>query len=149
MPAQQKMMNAYRHKPTSNEPVHEIMPIPEPGEGEVLLKIQAAGLCHSDLHILEHHVGIKAIDEGTFTFCHELSGTIVKNGPNSNGKLGQLVVVLGMNPCLKCKACQQGRHNMCKSDRQMIGLGADGAKSLVQRHLKAHFQKQAMPNIAL
>jgi threonine dehydrogenase-like Zn-dependent dehydrogenase len=67
-----KMMNAYRHKPTSDVAVHEVIPIPEPGQGEVLLKVAAAGLCHSEIHMFEHNTGVKFIDEGTFSFCHEM-----------------------------------------------------------------------------
>ena len=79
--------------------------------------------------MLEHHTGIDYIDKGTFTFSHEVTGIAVKNGEGSNAKLGQLYVVLGMNPCFNCKFCKAGRENMCKSERKMIGLGLDGGNA--------------------
>ncbi len=100
------------------------IPTPAPGPGEVLLKVDAAGLCHSDLHLME-------LAEGTlpytlpFTLGHETAGTVVALGPGADGVgEGDRVVVHARWGCGRCWACLQGMENCCE---QTVGeLGAHG-----------------------
>lgn len=99
---------------------------PIPKGDEVLLKIGGAGVCHSDLHI---------IDEGTvvgtvFTLGHENAGWIEEVGSDVKGyKKGDAVLVYGPWGCGHCKPCQQSKENYCDHQSEMAyggGLGLDG-----------------------
>ncbi|WBV61445.1 NAD(P)-dependent alcohol dehydrogenase [Chryseobacterium camelliae] len=99
---------------------------PSPKGEEVLLKIGGAGVCHSDLHI---------IDEGTvggtvFTLGHENAGWIEEVGESVKGyKKGDAVLVYGPWGCGHCKPCQQSKENYCDHQSEMAyggGLGLNG-----------------------
>jgi len=104
--------------------------VPEPGAGEVLVQVGGAGLCHSDLHIMEW-------PEGTmpwrlpFTLGHETAGTVAALGPGAGGfAVGDRVLVYGPWGCGVCGQCIRGAENLCphRFDRPGAGcgLGYDG-----------------------
>ncbi|MCB2050413.1 MAG: alcohol dehydrogenase catalytic domain-containing protein [Novosphingobium sp.] len=84
---------------------------PVPGEGEVLLRVLAAGVCRTDCHIRAHPF---ATPDGT-TLGHEIAGEIAVVGPGVIGwQVGERAVV---HPCWACHACPQcyaGRENYCQ-----------------------------------
>lgn len=90
------------------------VPAPTPGEGEVLVKVAATGVCHSDLHILE---GEMIPPPEGFILGHEVSGWVVEFGPrceNPHGlSPGDPVVVSWIIPCGKCYWCARGQENYC------------------------------------
>jgi alcohol dehydrogenase, propanol-preferring len=102
--------------------------VPEPGPGQVLLKIGGAGACHSDLHILESPP--KPGPAVTpFTLGHENAGWVEKLGPGATGFApGDPVIVYGPWGCGLCMNCRVGRENYCQNpgDIRAGGLGADG-----------------------
>ena len=96
--------------------------VPEPGPGEVLIRVTTVGLCGSDAHWYEEgRIGETGIDGGLI-LGHEFSG-VIESGPRS----GQRVAVDPAVPCLVCRPCRTGRANLCLSI-QFAGHGAtDGA----------------------
>jgi D-arabinose 1-dehydrogenase-like Zn-dependent alcohol dehydrogenase len=102
----------------------EDVPIPEPGAGEVLVKVAFCGICHSDLSLIN----------GTFpplrpvvTQGHEASGTIAKLGPGVTGWAeGDRVVVAAGRPCQRCANCRRGDASGC-SQIQLMAFAYDGA----------------------
>lgn len=96
--------------------------IPEPGAGEVLIRVTHVGLCGSDAHWYEDgRIGETGVGDGLI-LGHEFSG-IVESGPRS----GERVAVDPAIPCLACQPCRAGRTNLCL-DVQFAGHGAtDGA----------------------
>lgn len=98
---------------TRNLELSEI-PTPMPGEGEVLIKVAATGVCHSDLHILD---GEMIPPPDGFILGHEVSGWVVEFGPrceNPHGlSPGDPVVVSWIIPCGKCYWCVHGQENYC------------------------------------
>jgi len=97
--------------------------LPEPGPGEVLIKITAAGLCHSDLHLTEW-------PEGTlpytlpFTLGHENAGVVAGLGPKATGFAeGDPVLVYGCWGCGRCRHCIRGAMNLCENVEQRGGIG--------------------------
>ena len=60
------------------------VPRPDPGPGEVLLEVRAAGLCHSDLHLMHWPAGTVAYDL-PFTLGHEVAGVVAALGPGADG----------------------------------------------------------------
>ncbi len=86
-------------------------PVPVPGEGEVLVKIHACGVCGSDIgRILYGSAYHYPLVPG-----HEFAGTVAKMGPGV-GKIheGDPVTVFPMLPCGHCDDCQAGRYNLCR-----------------------------------
>jgi propanol-preferring alcohol dehydrogenase len=117
-------MLAVRLTRWSSEPELVEVPTPVPGPGEVLLRVDAAGLCHSDLHLM-------AWPEGTlpyrlpFTLGHETAGTVAERGPGAGGVTeGDHVVVYSRWGCGTCWPCRQGMENRCQ--RSALELGAHG-----------------------
>lgn len=97
------------------------IPVPELAEGEVLLKIEYAGICGSDMHIYHnsHSFRIPPVIVG-----HEIAGTVVKLGPNAERlKVGDRVAVLPMNTCGECEWCKQDLPAHCEA-RYMPGQGS-------------------------
>ena len=84
------------------------VPVPEPGPGEVLVKVGGAGACHSDLHLLEAPAGTQAFTL-PFTLGHENAGWVEKMGPGATGFApGDPVIVYGPWGCGLCMNCRQG-----------------------------------------
>ncbi|KAF1686900.1 alcohol dehydrogenase [Pseudoxanthomonas broegbernensis] len=103
------------------------IPRPTPGPGQVVLKIAGAGVCHSDLHILDEDLGLK----GPFVLGHENAGWIQALGQGVEGwKEGDPVAVYGPWGCGRCRTCQSSAENYCDNHASLGtmggGLGADG-----------------------
>lgn len=96
---------------------------PEPTGAEVLVKITAAGVCHSDLHICDGFYdlgGGKKLRMGErgvalpITMGHEIAGEVAALGPDAKGlKVGDRVVVYPWIGCGQCAACARGDENLC------------------------------------
>src|SRR4051794_21514625 len=124
-------MLAVRLEGWQREPVLRDVPMPEPGPGEVLVKVDAAGLCHSDVHMIEAPPGVFPVDL-PFTLGHETAGTVAGLGPGATGVAeGQRVLVYSRWGCGACWQCVQGRENICERTVQELGgfgggIGRDG-----------------------
>jgi propanol-preferring alcohol dehydrogenase len=107
------------------------VPAPQPGPGEVLLDVQAAGLCHTDLHLMEWEQGTVPYDP-PFTLGHEIAGVVSRLGPGAAGvSVGDRVVVYSRWGCGICRRCAAGRENICERPAAEVryhgaGLGRDG-----------------------
>src|SRR2546423_9598857 len=108
---------------------------PNPRGTEVLPKVIAAGVCHSDLHIWEGHYEIGGgkklmlADRGIklpLTMGHENVGEVVAVGPDAKGvKVGDVRLVNPWMGCGECKVCQRGDENLCLKP-QNVGVFAQG-----------------------
>src|SRR5918999_1509405 len=101
---------------------------PEPGPGEVLLRVAGAGLCHSDLHLMHWPAGALPY-ELPFTLGHEVAGTVAALGPGADGlEVGEPVLVYGPWGCGRCRACSVGAEHLCEvgGTGRGAGLGLDG-----------------------
>ncbi|KAH6612171.1 chaperonin 10-like protein, partial [Boeremia exigua] len=74
-------MDAFRYSIKSRTFCIENVPIPEPQEKQILVKVEAAGLCASDHHIISHHGDLFLTVDDKITLGHEVAGTVVKLGP--------------------------------------------------------------------
>lgn len=101
------------------------VPVPEPGEGEVLLQVAACGLCGSDLHAYLARSGYEWVVP-PIVLGHEFTGTVQRAGVGIAGfKAGDRAVVLGIQGCHRCRPCRSGDTNLC-AERRVIGLNMDG-----------------------
>ena len=99
---------------------------PEPGPGELVLKVQACGICGSDLHMADIHdgAGIPPLPPGT-VMGHEFAGEVVAIGSElkERWQLGTRVTAMPLIGCGKCLACLSGKGLRCATGKG-IGLGA-------------------------
>ena len=116
-----------------------IAPTPVPTGSQVLMKVEAAGVCHSDLHIwsggYELGHGRKALslkDRGVslpLTMGHEIAGQVVAVGPDVTGvRVGDQRLVYPWIGCGQCGACRDGDENLCLKPRS-LGVYCDGGYS--------------------
>jgi propanol-preferring alcohol dehydrogenase len=97
--------------------------VPEPGAGEVLVRVAAAGLCGSDVHLVHMKESLFPLP---MTLGHETAGFIERLGPGAKGvEAGQRVLVGGIWGCGQCRACREGRENACEywARRSPVPLG--------------------------
>lgn len=92
--------------------------LPEPGQGEVQIKLASGGICGSDLHYYRHGgFGTVRLKE-PMILGHEVSGYITQLGEGVEGlRIGQLVAISPSRPCGSCHYCQAGCHNHCMNMR--------------------------------
>src|SRR5690349_133932 len=126
-----------------NAPLKEVdHPTPQPTGTQVLLKVKAAGVCHSDLHIWEggYDLGhgrkpLSLKDRGVSlprTMGHESVGEILAFGPDVTAadkgdlKVGDIALVYPWLGCGKCPTCTGGDENMCIVKPNAIGVYCDG-----------------------
>lgn len=96
------------------------VPKPEPSPGQVVIGIGGAGVCHSDLHIMEEDFGFR----GEFTLGHENAGWVARLGAGVTGyKEGDAVAVYGPWGCGHCHACQLSMENYCENWAAHGGFG--------------------------
>ena len=89
----------------------EQIPIPQPREGEALVRVRACGVCHTDLHVIKGEVAFPT----PAVLGHEISGTVVELGPGTAGpREGTLVVAPIIMPCGTCALCEAGRDDLCE-----------------------------------
>src|SRR5437016_10627688 len=97
--------------------------VPEIGLTEVLIRVGATGICHSDAH---YRAGISKIDNLPVTLGHEVAGRVEKIGSDvTNVAAGDRVCVHYLVHCGSCEFCVRGLEQFCHQ-RQMIGKHRDG-----------------------
>lgn len=130
--------------PGRNEPVRvETIVIPDPGPGEAVVKIQACGVCHTDLHYKQGAIN----DEFPFLLGHEAAGIVESVGEGvTDVEPGDFVILNWRAVCGQCRACLRGRPWYCfdthNAKQRMtlldgtelspaLGIGAFAEKTLV------------------
>jgi len=102
----------------------EDVPTPEPGPGEVLVRVLAAGLCHTDLHFTS---GLLDLGVAPLTLGHEIVGRIERAGAGVPAeRIGERVVVYYYTGCGRCRRCLAGDENLCDALRAEHGFVTDG-----------------------
>jgi propanol-preferring alcohol dehydrogenase len=97
---------------------------PEPGAGQVVIRIEGAGVCHSDLHLMEDFDSGQMGFEPPFTLGHENAGRVHSVGAGVDGlEIGLPVAVYGPWGCGRCRRCRQGMENYCLRQSEIAGLG--------------------------
>ncbi|GAA3071056.1 S-(hydroxymethyl)mycothiol dehydrogenase [Streptomyces goshikiensis] len=117
--------------------------VPDPGPGEALVRVQACGVCHTDLHYREGGIN----DEFPFLLGHEAAGVVESVGPDVTSVApGDFVVLNWRAVCGTCRACKRGRPWYCFNTHNAtqpmtledgtplspaLGIGAFAEKTLV------------------
>lgn len=90
-------------------------PLPVPGPGEVLLRVRACGLCHTDAAFL--YDGVRPRGALPLTLGHEIVGEVEAAGEGASDLLGVTVIVPAVLPCGECELCRYGRANACLAQK--------------------------------
>ena len=117
-------MQAFRIVEPKTVELREV-PVPEPGPGQVLLKVGGAGACHSDLHLMDAPADM--LGGLPFTIGHENAGWVEKLGPGVDGFApGDPVIVYGPWGCGICATCRLGMENYCENSGGGLRAGGLG-----------------------
>lgn len=151
-------MKAVQYRRVGGKPEVVTVPEPEPGPGEVLLKVSAAGLCHSDQFVMS--LPAEGFDYPLpLTLGHEGAGTVAALGDGVAGlAIGDSFAVYGPWGCGRCLKCAEGKENYCINAAALgirpPGLGSPGAMAeylLVDsaRHLVPLGELDPVQNVSL
>ena len=106
----------------------ETIPVPEVRADEVLVRVEAVGVCGSDVHYYAHGKIGPYVVEKPLILGHELSGVIAAVGSDVNpSRVGQRVAVEPQRPCGDCFQCNAGRYNLCPDIEFYATPPIDGA----------------------
>ncbi|CCE07243.1 alcohol dehydrogenase [Bradyrhizobium sp. STM 3843] len=94
--------------------VIEDVPVPVPGPGELLVKLKACGVCHTDLHAASGDWPVKPVPP--FIPGHEVAGVVAALGPGvTDFKIGDAVGVAWLHDaCMRCEYCETGWETLCE-----------------------------------
>jgi len=142
------------------EPVSvETITIPDPGPGEVIVDVQACGVCHTDLHYREGAIN----DEFPFLLGHEAAGVVSEVGEGvTSVAVGDFVVLNWRAVCGNCRSCDRGRPWYCFATHNAaqkmsldgvelspaLGIGAFAEKTLVAAGQATKVDPVAPPEVA-
>jgi propanol-preferring alcohol dehydrogenase len=102
----------------------ETLATPAPGAGEVLVRVTAAGICHTELHFLS---GLLDLGVAPLTLGHEIVGRVEQVGDGvPAARVGERVVVYYYVGCGACPHCLAGDENLCDALRAEYGFVSDG-----------------------
>ena len=117
------MKAALFHQPGQRLQVVEVAD-PKAGPGEIVVRVAACGVCHTDLHYIDH--GTPTFKTPPLILGHEISGTVAATGENANGfAIGDRVLLPAVLTCGSCEMCRTGRENICERSI-MLGNNIDG-----------------------
>jgi S-(hydroxymethyl)mycothiol dehydrogenase len=146
---------------TTGAPVEPVtVLVPDPGPGEALVRVQACGVCHTDLHYREGAIN----DQFPFLLGHEAAGKVEAVGPGVDHLApGDFVVLAWRAPCGRCRSCLRGRPWYCVDSRNAsqkmtledgtpltaaIGIGAFAERCLVAAGQAVKVDPAARPEAA-
>jgi S-(hydroxymethyl)mycothiol dehydrogenase len=134
--------------------------VPDPGPGEALVRVQACGVCHTDLHYREGAIN----DDFPFLLGHEASGIVESVGAGvENVAPGDFVIIAWRAPCGACRSCVRGRPWYCFASRNAsqpmtladgsplspaLGIGAFAELTLVDAGQAVKVSADASPTAA-
>jgi 6-hydroxycyclohex-1-ene-1-carbonyl-CoA dehydrogenase len=102
----------------------ETVPDPVAGAHDVVVRVAACGVCHTDLHYIDH--GTPTFKAPPIVLGHEVAGTIAQVGAEVTGFApGDHVLIAAVLSCGSCNACRSGRENICENGI-MLGNHVDG-----------------------
>ena len=118
----------------------EELPTPTPADDEVLIQVEACGVCHSDLHIIDGDLpAFRAAAKQALIPGHEAVGRVVARGKSvANLEIGQRVGVAWLyQSCGECEQCREGNENLCRKG-VITGLMVDGGYAQYMRAKASH-----------
>ncbi|MEV6610077.1 alcohol dehydrogenase catalytic domain-containing protein [Kutzneria sp. NPDC051319] len=122
-------MRAFRITEWGTPPQVVDVPVPQPGPGQVLVKVAGCGLCHTDISLphMPAALGKRLGWRAPFTLGHEAAGWVAGLGDGITGLAeGDAVALVSPNSCGQCWHCQRGLDSACPNGLAGRGYGRDG-----------------------
>ena len=125
-----RMTAVVKTKPVAGPAGTEVksVPVPRPGDGEVLIRVLATAVCGSDRHIYKWDESMASIVKPPRIYGHEFCGEIVSFGPaaaRQDLREGQYVSAEMHVTCGHCRPCRTGQRHICENTR-ILGVHGDG-----------------------
>jgi alcohol dehydrogenase, propanol-preferring len=118
------MMRALQLTAWRSQPEFREVPDPDPRPGQVVVRVAAAGACHSDLHLMHDFDAGLLPFALPFTLGHENTGIVEAVGAGVEHLApGEPVAVYGAWGCGRCRPCHQGAENYCERSAELDGAG--------------------------
>lgn len=120
-----RAMVVHQRAPLETKPLQLVeLPVPGPGQGEVLIRVEVCGICRTDLHIIE---GELSVHRSPLIPGHQVVGNVVELGLDAaRFQIGERVGVAWLHAsCGVCPACRRGDENLCDAPR-FTGHDVDG-----------------------
>ena len=142
-----RAMVLHEARPVDDDPLSlEDLPTPEPVEGEILIRVKACGVCHTDLHTVEGELELPRLP---IVPGHQIVGTVEDFGPGvTRFNIGDRAGVPWLaSTCGKCEYCRRGLENLC-SEIRFTGYHVNGgyAEFAVAREGFAYHMPQDFSN---
>src|SRR5919199_1188896 len=100
------------------------LPVPMPGDGEVLVRVRYCGVCYSDVNTVTGHMPYSPALKLPHVAGHEIAGVVESAGPSTSLRSGQRVAVYNYWACGTCRSCRAGEETVCLNLRGWVGLQA-------------------------
>ncbi|NEM91068.1 zinc-dependent alcohol dehydrogenase [Galbitalea soli] len=98
--------------------------VPEPGASDFVMRVRRVGICATDLHLFDGHIG----DPFPLVPGHEFVGDVARIGADAAAarglEVGDRIAVEMLLPCGQCSRCREGRYNICERDDPALGPAA-------------------------
>src|SRR5690606_14320130 len=121
------MANLTAVLPRPGEIVLEERPEPRPGPRDVVVAVEAVGVCGSDVHYYRHGRIGSFVVTGPLVLGHEAAGTVVAAGAEAAHPVGTRVAIEPGVPCRRCGQCRAGRYHLCRDIQFLATPPVDGA----------------------
>jgi propanol-preferring alcohol dehydrogenase len=120
-----KTMRAAVLRENGRYPIVEQRPIPAVPDGSVLVHVRAAGVCHTDLHLID---GVPTPTPVPLVLGHEIAGVVARvgDGVPDRWQVGDRVMVYYYDGCGACRWCRSDQENLCPELRAKWGFDTDG-----------------------
>lgn len=119
------------------------VPRPEPGPGDALIKVEACGVCHSDLHLADGDWSqLAGIVKRPLILGHEIAGRVIEKGADVQDlQIGDRVGVPWVHwTCGECEFCREGNENLC-AKQKITGVTVDGGYAELVKAPASHSTK--------
>jgi alcohol dehydrogenase, propanol-preferring len=116
-----------RQAPIEEEPLRSVdLPTPQPRPGEILIRVRACGVCHTDLHVVEGDLRPHKL---SLVPGHQIVGEVAGHGPGASAVMPPIGTRVGVpwlsSTCGRCRFCRSDRENLCEAAR-FTGYDVDG-----------------------
>src|SRR5919206_2999384 len=102
------------------------LPVPTPGDGEVLVRVRYCGVCYSDVKTVSGHMPYSPTLKLPHVAGHEIAGVVESAGPGAALGVGQRVAIYNYWACGTCRSCRAGEETVCLTLRGWVGFTSPG-----------------------
>jgi alcohol dehydrogenase, propanol-preferring len=102
------------------------LPVPDPADGELLVRVRYCGVCFSDVKTVTGHMPYSSSLKLPHVAGHEIAGVVAQTGPGTTLQTGQRVAIYNYWACGTCRSCRAGEETVCLNLRGWVGFTSPG-----------------------